>query len=1581
MACGCVVEERTALMRIKSSMTMGPEIFPDAPPNSWGRDDNCCSWEGVTCNNSTRVSALFSLPCSAASPASPSPAQPPPLRRRRRHGRPASSPFLLFPPPFSFLCSRRPGLCARRPWLGRRPVCRRPGRLCRRRRRPGHAPGADARPLPPPPPPPTPAPPLSSPDLGPTGSDLGPMGLDPAGLHPTDLGQAGLGSAGVLHPTAPPPGPSVAQIALAEAFQAVRAEAAAAEERVRTAALTWERERTTAETLARQVAEAERTLVAAGKQPVVQSADSGGSSSHQASPIGSTPRPTVPDPLAAHLHLQAVGVQNIRSLVSVVLDTTSTSYARWREQVLLALTRYALASHVLVDTPEDARDVTWIRLDAIALSWIRGTLSLDLQDLVRTHGDTARHAWWALEGHFYGNAESRSARLDAAFRTFVQGDLTITQYCQHMKKMAEELTALGCPVSDRNLVIQVLRGLNPCYDVLKVWLPRQSPFPSFMKVWEDLLDDKVSRGLTPGSSSSSSPPSALAGTSVLAGVGAVVVVEVVVLEAVAVGVMAVVEAAVVVVVVAVVAVLVAAEVGAVVVVTHRHPRLPHHLRLLLWELPLDRTHLHVAPAAMFAAPSPFSWTPPGPPTATPWPSPAQAWAPPAPTWPGGWDATALAQSFSTVGLTPPVTAEWVADTGASHHTTPDAGILSSVHPPHPSLPSSIMVGDGSCLPRGSALYPSPACFHHIKFGSHLFRCPCVDSLLYYLAPQTWPSRPRSKSETFPTLLHFFAWVSTQFGLTIKAVQCDNGREFDNNTSRAFFLSQGVQLRMSCPYTSAQNGKAERMIRTTNDVLRTLLLQASLPARFWAEALHTATYLLNRLPSSACPAPTPHHALFGTPPRYDHLRVFGCACYPNTSSTAPHKLAPRSTLCVFLGYSPDHKGYRCFDLSSRRVIISRHVVFDESVFPYSTSQPSSADPELEALVFTDPVESPPFSVYPLSAGFPAPRAAPASTPAPRAAPVPPPAPRTAPAPPPAPRSARFAQPIRVYQRRPVVAPELPPSDLPAPSPPPVRARALSRLDPDVYHPPVIHRDPDHTHPMVTRRAAGVLRPAALSASEMEPGISPVPSSVREALADPYWRQAMEEEYAALLANQTWDLVPRPSDCNVVTGKWIWTHKRRADGTLERYKARWVLRGFTQRPGVYYDETFSPVVKPATVRTVLSIALSQSWPVHQLDVNNAFLHGTLSETVYCSQPAGFVDSTRPDLVCRLNKSLYGLKQAPRAWYSRFASFLVSLGFTECKSDTSLFVYRHGSETSYLLRYVDDIILVASSQALLQRIMQSLQQEFAMKDLGVLHHFLGVTVESRPSGLFLHQRQYALEILERAGMSDCKPCSTPVDTLAKLSAAEGAPVADRTAYQSIAGALLYLTFTRPDITYAVQQPHLNAMKRLLRYLRGTADYGLALHRSPVSELIVYTDADWAGCPDTRRSTSGYAVFLGGNLVSWSSKRQPVVSRSSAEAEYRAVANGVAEASWLRQLLGELHCPLTKSTLVYCDNVSAVYLSSNPVQHQRTKHVEIDLHFVRDRVAVGQVRVLHVPTTSQFADIFTMGLPSSTFTELRGV
>ncbi|XP_071740841.1 uncharacterized mitochondrial protein AtMg00810-like [Rutidosis leptorrhynchoides] len=405
-------------------------------------------------------------------------------------------------------------------------------------------------------------------------------------------------------------------------------------------------------------------------------------------------------------------------------------------------------------------------------------------------------------------------------------------------------------------------------------------------------------------------------------------------------------------------------------------------------------------------------------------------------------------------------------------------------------------------------------------------------------------------------------------------------------------------------------------------------------------------------------------------------------------------------------------------------------------------------------------------------------------------------------------------------------------------------------------------------------------------------------------------------------------------------------------------------------------------------MLSLSVSRYWLIHQLDVKNAFLHGDLTDTVYMHQPPGFHDPTKPGYVCYLRKSLYGLKQAPRVWFHRFAQYALRVGFQHSRCDSSLFIYRHGTHVAYLLLYVDDIVLTASSNSLLQKIITSLGKEFAMTDLGPLNYFLGISTTRTTHGMFLSQRKYALDILDRADMSNCKPCNTPVDTKSKLGPA-GPLVTNPTLYRSLAGALQYLTFTRPDITYVVQQlclfmhdprePHFGALKCVLRYVRGIIDDGLQIFPSSTTKLIAYSDADWGGCPNTRRSTSGYCVLLGDNILSWSSKRQATVSRSSTEAEYRAVANAVAETCWIRNLLHELHSPLSHATLIYCDNVSAVYLSTNPVQHQRTKHIEIDIHFVCDKVATGDIRVLHVPTTSQCADIFTKGLPAPLFTDFK--
>ncbi|KAJ9537125.1 hypothetical protein OSB04_029858 [Centaurea solstitialis] len=783
----------------------------------------------------------------------------------------------------------------------------------------------------------------------------------------------------------------------------------------------------------------------------------------------------------------------------------------------------------------------------------------------------------------------------------------------------------------------------------------------------------------------------------------------------------------------------------------------------------------------------------------------------------------------------------------------------------------------------------------------------------------WVFPLRAKSEVFDVFKTFRAYVLNQFKTDIQLFQCDNGREFNNQSFLDFFKTHGIKIRFSCPYTSPQNGKAERTIRTINNTLRTSLIQASLPPKFWVEALLSSVHTFNLLPSTTIQYKTPFEVLFGFSPTYSHLRVFGCLCYPNTAPTAPHKLAPRSSACVYLGPSTDHRGYRCLDLITQKVIISRHVVFDETHFPFPDFQPRPSSEDYDSF---DVDDSPPsLSTIPDAVATP-------------------------------PESSTFTS-----------------SSSAEPSQPPAPATTSG-------------------HPMTTRSRTGSLKPKQIFNLSVTSDISPIPRSAAQAMCDPHWRAAMDAEMAAIISNYTWDLVPKPSDANIVGNRWLFRHKFDSNGRLERYKARLVAQGFSQQPGLDFDDTFSPVVKPATIRTVLSISISRNWPIHQLDVKNAFLHGDLTETVYMRQPPGYVNSSFPDHVCRLRKALYGLKQAPRAWYHRFAVYISSLGFLSSKTDTSLFTYHRGSDTIYLLLYVDDIILTASSPTLISMVISKLSSEFPMSDLGPLSFFLGIAASRSKSGLFLSQSAFAQEILARADMASCNPCSTPADTKTKL-AVDGEPVPDPTLYRSLAGALQYLTFTRPDIAYAVQQvclfmhdprlPHLNALKRILRYLKGTLSLGLHLKASAVDRLVAYSDADWAGCPNTRRSTSGFCVYLGDNLVSWSSKRQHVVSRSSAEAEYRGIANVVAETAWLRNLLLELCCPLSRATVVFCDNVSAMYLASNPVQHQRTKHVEIDLHFVRERVAIGHVRVLHVPSAYQYADIFTKGLPTSLFLDFR--
>ena len=496
----------------------------------------------------------------------------------------------------------------------------------------------------------------------------------------------------------------------------------------------------------------------------------------------------------------------------------------------------------------------------------------------------------------------------------------------------------------------------------------------------------------------------------------------------------------------------------------------------------------------------------------------------------------------------------------------------------------------------------------------------------------------------------------------------------------------------------------------------------------------------------------------------------------------------------------------------------------------------------------------------------------------------------------------------------------------------------------------------------------------------------PSCFRKAASISQWQNAMQEEYDSLRPQGTWILVPTRANRSIVGSKWVYKVKKNPDGSISRYKARLVAQGFSQEHGIDYSDTFSPVVRHTTVRIIIALVAMNKWELKQLDVKNAFLHGELQEKVYMKQPQGFVDSSHPTHVCKLLKSLYGLKQAPRAWNSKFTSYLLAMGFTVSASDTSLFMKIDSTYIIILLLYVDDIILTGSSSIKIHNVVQELSSVFDLKDFGKLTYFLGLQIQYRSNGdIFVHQAKYIKDLIHKSGMESCKPAATSCKPHSQLLCSEGTLLADPSIYRSIVGSLQYLTFTRPDIAFAVNtvcqymnsptELHFGAVKRIIRYLQGIMHSGIVYSANSQPILTAFSDSDWAADLNTRRSVTGYVVYIGDNPISWQSKKQTSISRSSTEAEYKALAHTTADISWVRQILRDLKCSVHQPPIIHCDNMSVIALSSNLVFHSRIKHLDTNYHFVRERVQKEDLEVLYIPTEEQTADVLTKGLHSPLF------
>ncbi|CAL1413264.1 unnamed protein product [Linum trigynum] len=822
----------------------------------------------------------------------------------------------------------------------------------------------------------------------------------------------------------------------------------------------------------------------------------------------------------------------------------------------------------------------------------------------------------------------------------------------------------------------------------------------------------------------------------------------------------------------------------------------------------------------------------------------------------------------------------------------------------------------------------------------------------------------------------------------------------------FYRTHGIEHQMSVVYTPQQNGRVERKHQHLLNVARALKVQSGLPLAYWSDFVLHAAYLINRIPTPVLNNLSPYEKLYGVPPDYSSLKVFGCLVYASTAGPHRTKFSPRAKQCVFLGIPDGIKGFKLLDIDTKRVFCSRDVIFHENILPYAnhSSSPSSLPSPI-------PTTSPTFSFFPTPSSIPNPNTSDSSS---SSSDVPTPV---------NPQSEGGTQPPSPSPKSPIpfVIPSSPPSsspdfsfshqthpddskntpntpspshtpspfspiplNSPAHSPSHVQLRRLTRT----VKPPNWHADYHVTHPIHRALSYTHLLPKHQHfinslTSHKEP------SSYQEAMQNPLWDKAVQEELKALIDNGTWEIKDLPVGKKAIGCKWVFRLKLHSDGSIERYKARLVAKGYTQVYGIDYCDTFSPVAKLSSVKTLLAVAALQNWHLHQMDVSNAFLNGDLTEEVYMEIPDGLdLGTDYKGKVCHLKKSLYGLKQASRQWYTKLTESLLKHGFKQSSSDYSIFTAEIFGALVVLIVYVDDILIGSVNLDSITETKRILQGEFKMKDLGELKYFLGLEVTRGVKGITVSQRKYCLELLTESGFENCKPASTPIYVKEVLSATGGIPLADVASYKHYVGQLQYLTTIRPDIAFAVQQLctyqdnptslHLRALHRVLRYLKGAPGQGLLYSKDTKLELKGFSDSDRATCPDTRKSITGYCTFLGSGIVTWKSKKQKTVSRSSSEVEYRALASLSCEVEWLIRLFKDFGVEHPQAVKVFCDNQSAIHIAENPVFHERTKHIDVDCHVIRERVQSGLIALHHVSTDSQPADIFTKSLSVDRFASL---
>ena len=723
----------------------------------------------------------------------------------------------------------------------------------------------------------------------------------------------------------------------------------------------------------------------------------------------------------------------------------------------------------------------------------------------------------------------------------------------------------------------------------------------------------------------------------------------------------------------------------------------------------------------------------------------------------------------------------------------------------------------------------------------------------------------------------------------------------------------------------------------------MLLDSGLHERFWSEAVAWATYLQNRLPSRSVEK-TPFELFLGQRPDVGHIRVFGSRVFTYVPKEKRKKFGDRAKEGVMIGYSDTIKGYRILDPNTDRIWHScsvKVVETDKIVSQHVGTTNQQPEGDLQKWI---PISLSRDEEQTLLN-------------------------------PEMPNSSIQEEEMVVDNEEAVTCDEVQPLQL---SPP---ASPLQEL----------------TKPKVTLRRSQRInkgQPPERLSLKAETVSSKEPSTWEEVMKlqdreKGKWIVAAKEEMGSLLKHDVWELADLPAGKRAISCKWVFKEKLDAKGHVHTYKARLVARGFSQKYGSDYDETFAPVVKHETVRILLAVAAAKGLNVRQLDVRSAYLNGELEEELYMEQPPGFIKQGQEDKVLRLKKSLYGLKQSARAWNKRVTDVLFEMNFQQSKADPCLFTRkeRDGS-ISYILVYVDDLLVAGSSVKVTKEISEKLNSYFEIKDLGDVAYYLGIKIDRDDEGSFLLSQELKIsQMLEEYGLSQFKPVKTPMETGFLAADPDKSPKLENNhQYRQAIGSLMYLaTVTRPDIAVAVNilarrveqptQSDWNSIKRIIRFLGSTINQKLKLSSTGDEMLRCFVDADWAGDRQDRKSTTGYVFQLGESTVAWCSQKQTTVAMSSTEAEYVAASHTAKELLWIRQLLRDMEIFIQGTTEVFEDNQGCIKLIESDRSGARTKHIDVCHHQLRGLKEDGIIKMIYCPTQDMVADIMTKPLPQVLF------